>query len=116
MRISRIPSTDPKSFGIFGGGGRSGSSTLGRVGKSGSSGSVGVGSTGSSGKITFAHGESGSLSFGRFGSVTGRIFISKSGTYTVRPARISCKSRMISGHFGNSMIGSGGTMKLISSK
>ena len=42
--ILRIASTLPKSFGIFGGGGRSGSSIVGSVGRSGSSGISKLGS------------------------------------------------------------------------
>jgi len=52
-------STAPKSFGIFGGGGKFGSSTVGSVGRSGRSGREKVGRRGSAGKETEAFGVSG---------------------------------------------------------
>jgi len=99
--IFSIPSTAPKSFGILGGGGRSGNSTVGRDGSSGSSGSSKLGSVGSAGSVNPAVGTSGRASFGRVGRTIGLIFISKSGMYTVNPALTLCKSKIISGHLGN---------------
>lgn len=69
--IFKIHSTAPNSFGIVGGGGKSGSSTVGRLGRSGSSGRVKRGKIGSSGRVNPADGTAGRFNFGNVGSTIG---------------------------------------------
>ena len=88
LRMLSTHSTAPKSFGIFGGGGRFGSSTVGSVGRSGSVGIVKVGSNGSDGNERDAFGVSGRRSAGSVGSTIGLGLILKSGRYITRPALI----------------------------
>jgi len=52
-----------------------------------------------------ADGVSGRTSLGASGNTIGRGDILKSGRYTVSPALILDRSKIISGHFGNSIIG-----------
>jgi hypothetical protein len=96
---------DPAIFGIFGGGGRSGSFTFGRDGRSGRSGRGGIcgnknkaGSARSAEKFPIE-------SDGRSGSLIGEIRGSKLGIEIDIPNRISERSRMMSGHFGNLITG-----------
>lgn len=114
LRIFKTHSTAPKSFGIFGGGGRFGSSTVGSVGKSGSSGIVNEGSRANAGKVKDALGTSGRRSAGRFGNTIGLGFKLKSGKYTTNHALTLCKSIIMSGHFGNWIIGGFGIIALMS--
>lgn len=86
--ISKTISTDQNNCGIFGGGGRSGSSIVGRPGRSGSVGISKVGSNGKVGSHIPAVGTSGSESFGRLGNTIGLRFTSSSGMYIVIPALI----------------------------
>ena len=97
---------DPKSFGIFGGGGRFGRASFGRDGRSGRSGSFGIGGrTGILGSVNPRVGAFGRERLGRDGRRIGLILNLKSGTLILIPRRISERSRIISGQRGNFIIG-----------
>lgn len=95
-------------FGSFGGGGRSGSLIRGRDGRSGRSGRGGSGGrSGRAGSDKEAQTDPIDR-FGRFGRRIGDIRGTKLGRGTLIPDRISERSRIISGHFGNLIIGMDG--------
>jgi hypothetical protein len=95
-----------KSFGIFGGGGRSGSEIEGSHGRSGSGGSVGIfGSVGIAGSCNPALGIDGRRSDGGRGRISGLVEKLNSGSVISIDARIIWRSSQISGHFGNRIIG-----------
>jgi hypothetical protein len=114
FRILRTQAILPKSFGSFGGGGRSGRVIVGKDGSSGRSGISGrAGRRGIDGRTNVAFGADGRESDGREGRRIGTGFTENSGTVIRIPARISCRSRMISGHFGNRITGRSGITALI---
>jgi hypothetical protein len=103
--ILRNPVIEPAIFGIFGGGGRSGSLIRGSDGRSGRSGRVGShGSIGNPGNLSDAESEP-MESDGSDGSRIGEILGIKLGIDTLIPSRISERSSTISGHFGNLITG-----------
>lgn len=112
--ILRNHARDPASFGIFGGGGRSGSFTFGRDGRSGRSGREGIGGIIDNAGNASAAEASPIVNDGRFGSLIGEIRGSKFGMEIDIPRRISERSRIISGHLGKVITGIEGTITEIS--
>jgi hypothetical protein len=120
--ISNTTSIEANIFGSFGGGGKSGKLTVGKVGNGGSS---GISISGKRGKLSISNpnnsdnfistvtskfGTVGKNNFGKLGNKIGLVLISNSGKATVNQALILCKSIIISGHFGNLIIGNFGTI------
>lgn len=106
--IPRNAEIDPAIFGIFGGGGRSGSFIFGSEGRSGRSGRGGSpGSIGSPGSETDAESDQ-AESDGSDGNRIGESRGTKLGIDILIPRRISERSRIISGHFGNLSTGRDG--------
>jgi hypothetical protein len=116
LKTSSITSNDASIFGKVGGGGRSGKFIVGKVGKSGNVGIIISGKTGNAGRETPSHGEFGKFNEGKFGNMKGLTEILNSGKLISKFALILCKSRIISGHFGNCITGVDGTTALISSQ
>jgi hypothetical protein len=114
LAILSTNSTAQYKSGIVGGAGISGKSISGKVGISGKSGKSNVGSSGKEGIVTFISGASGKCNSGKVGKTIGLKLNSNSGKYTVIHAFILCKSIIISGHLGNTIIGTLGTTILIS--
>lgn len=106
--ILRNAAIDPASFGIFGGGGRSGSFTFGRDGRSGRSGREGIGGRSKSAGRPAEADTSPIQSDGRSGRRIGDIRGSKLGIEIDIPNLISERSSTISGHFGNLRTGMDG--------
>jgi hypothetical protein len=89
LKISNTQAMLVGSFGIVGGGGRSGSLIFGRVGRSGRSGKAGrCGRIGRFGRLICTVGTSGNERRGRFGSTIGTKLKWYSGRRRRSPARI----------------------------
>jgi hypothetical protein len=99
--ISAITSIAASNFGNFGGGGKSGNSIFGKLGRSGNCGILISGRTGIEGKDKVREGTEGKERLGKFGNNIGLGVILNSGKATSSPTLILCKSKIISGHFGN---------------